>query len=189
MTAEEGMRADLHRMGFDSMLSSASRGNGRLHLLPAHSGCSALRDSWAASSLPARSRHQRHAHHQRAHGRCPPRNVLIFDLSEGTMSRSTRSRRESSGSRPLPVTPTWVARTFARAVRRLRIVAEANRAHSSFAAQTTVKIDSLLEGIAFYTSITRSRFEELFGDLVSHTIAHSQGSLRLHSSKGPTASS
>ncbi|KAK0518551.1 Hsp70 chaperone [Tilletia horrida] len=58
----------------------------------------------------------------------------------------------------------------ARAVRRLRTAAERAKRTLSSAAQTTIEIDSLFEGIDFYTSITRARFEELCGDLFSHTI-------------------
>ena len=36
--------------------------------------------------------------------------------------------------------------------------------------QTTIEIDSLYEGIDFYTSITRARFEELCQDLFRGTL-------------------
>ncbi|EPQ28263.1 uncharacterized protein PFL1_04090 [Pseudozyma flocculosa PF-1] len=58
----------------------------------------------------------------------------------------------------------------ARALRRLRTACERAKRTLSSAAQTTIEIDSLFEGIDFYTSITRARFEELCGDLFSHTI-------------------
>ena len=60
--------------------------------------------------------------------------------------------------------------TNARALRRLRTASERAKRTLSSAAQTTIEIDSLFEGIDFYTSITRARFEELCGDLFSHTI-------------------
>ncbi|MCO5614729.1 hypothetical protein L7F22_069013 [Adiantum nelumboides] len=58
----------------------------------------------------------------------------------------------------------------ARALRRLRTACERAKRTLSSAAQTSIEIDSLFEGIDFYTSITRARFEELCGDLFSHTI-------------------
>lgn len=58
----------------------------------------------------------------------------------------------------------------ARALRRLRTACERAKRTLSSAAQTTIEIDSLFEGIDFYTSITRARFEELCGDLFSHTL-------------------
>uniref|UniRef100_A0A8C5YF12 Heat shock cognate 71 kDa protein n=1 Tax=Microcebus murinus TaxID=30608 RepID=A0A8C5YF12_MICMU len=52
-----------------------------------------------------------------------------------------------------------------RAVRRLRTACErAERAPSS-STQASIEIESLYEGIDFYTSITRARFEELNADL------------------------
>ncbi|TFK78084.1 heat shock protein 70, partial [Polyporus arcularius HHB13444] len=47
------------------------------------------------------------------------------------------------------------------ALRRLRIARERAKHTLSSAAQTTIEIDSLYEGIDFYTSLTRARFEEL----------------------------
>ncbi|THU99535.1 hypothetical protein K435DRAFT_594657, partial [Dendrothele bispora CBS 962.96] len=40
----------------------------------------------------------------------------------------------------------------------------------SSAAQTSIEIDSLFEGIGFYTSLTRARFEELCQDLFRSTL-------------------
>ena len=60
--------------------------------------------------------------------------------------------------------------TNARSLRRLRTAAERAKRTLSSAAQTSIEIDSLFEGIDFYTSITRARFEELCGDLFAHTI-------------------
>lgn len=53
----------------------------------------------------------------------------------------------------------------ARALRRLRTAAERAKRTLSTSAQTTLEIDALFEGIDFYTSITRARFEELCMDL------------------------
>ncbi|POY70934.1 hypothetical protein BMF94_6112 [Rhodotorula taiwanensis] len=58
----------------------------------------------------------------------------------------------------------------ARALRRLRTACERAKRTLSSAAQTTIEIDSLFEGIDFYTSITRARFEELCGDLFRGTM-------------------
>eukprot|EP00004_Rigifila_ramosa_P003754 TRINITY_DN13_c0_g1_i10.p1 TRINITY_DN13_c0_g1~~TRINITY_DN13_c0_g1_i10.p1 ORF type:complete len:702 (-),score=211.89 TRINITY_DN13_c0_g1_i10:38-2056(-) len=52
-----------------------------------------------------------------------------------------------------------------RALRRLRTACERAKRTLSSSTQTTVEIDSLFEGIDFYSSITRARFEELNADL------------------------
>ncbi|KAJ8421458.1 hypothetical protein Cgig2_005316 [Carnegiea gigantea] len=52
-----------------------------------------------------------------------------------------------------------------RALRRLRTACERAKRTLSSTAQTTIEIDSLYEGIDFYTTITRARFEELNMDL------------------------
>jgi len=57
-----------------------------------------------------------------------------------------------------------------RALRRLRTACERAKRTLSSAAQTTIEIDSLFEGIDFYTSITRARFEELCADLFRSTL-------------------
>ncbi|KAJ3113127.1 70-kilodalton heat shock protein [Phlyctochytrium bullatum] len=57
-----------------------------------------------------------------------------------------------------------------RALRRLRTACERAKRTLSSAAQTTIEIDSLFDGIDFYTSITRARFEELCQDLFRSTI-------------------
>jgi heat shock 70kDa protein 1/2/6/8 len=53
----------------------------------------------------------------------------------------------------------------ARALRRLRTACERAKRTLSSTAQTTIEIDSLYDGVDFYTSITRARFEELNMDL------------------------
>lgn len=53
----------------------------------------------------------------------------------------------------------------ARALRRLRTACERAKRTLSSTSQTMVEIDSLFEGIDFYTTITRARFEELNADL------------------------
>ncbi|PIK59906.1 heat shock cognate 70 [Apostichopus japonicus] len=52
-----------------------------------------------------------------------------------------------------------------RAVRRLRTACERAKRTLSSSAQASIEIDSLFEGIDFYTSLTRARFEELCGAL------------------------
>ncbi|EJD52950.1 heat shock cognate 70 [Auricularia subglabra TFB-10046 SS5] len=57
-----------------------------------------------------------------------------------------------------------------RAMRRLRTACERAKRTLSSAAQTSIEIDSLFEGIDFYTSLTRARFEELCQDLFRSTL-------------------
>ncbi|PAA56673.1 hypothetical protein BOX15_Mlig022022g1 [Macrostomum lignano] len=65
-----------------------------------------------------------------------------------------------------------------RAVRRLRTACERAKRTLSSAAQANIEIDSLYEGIDFYTSITRARFEELNADLFRGTLEPVEKSLR-----------
>lgn len=58
----------------------------------------------------------------------------------------------------------------ARALRRLRTACERAKRTLSSSAQTSIEIDSLFEGVDFYTSITRARFEELCQDLFRSTM-------------------
>lgn len=60
--------------------------------------------------------------------------------------------------------------TNARALRRLRTACERAKRTLSSSAQTSIEIDSLFEGIDFYTSLTRARFEELCQDLFRSTL-------------------
>ncbi|KAL3511994.1 hypothetical protein ACH5RR_024711 [Cinchona calisaya] len=53
----------------------------------------------------------------------------------------------------------------ARALRRLRTACERAKRTLSSTTQTTIEIDSLYEGIDFYATITRARFEEMNMDL------------------------
>lgn len=57
-----------------------------------------------------------------------------------------------------------------KSLRRLRTAAERAKRALSSSAQTSIEIDSLFEGIDFYTSITRARFEELCTDLFRSTL-------------------
>lgn len=65
-----------------------------------------------------------------------------------------------------------------RAVRRLRTACERAKRTLSAGAQANIEIDSLHEGIDFYTSITRARFEELNADLFRGTLEPVEKSLR-----------
>ena len=65
-----------------------------------------------------------------------------------------------------------------RAVRRLRTACERAKRTLSASAQASIEIDSLFEGIDFYTSITRARFEELCNDLFRGTMDPVEKSLR-----------
>jgi len=60
--------------------------------------------------------------------------------------------------------------TNQRAIRRLRTACERAKRTLSTSTQASVEIDSLFEGIDFYTSITRARFEELCADLFRNTL-------------------
>ena len=68
--------------------------------------------------------------------------------------------------------------TNKRALRRLRTACERAKRTLSSAAQANIEIDSLFEGIDFYTSITRARFEELCSDLFKGTLEPVEKALR-----------
>ena len=57
-----------------------------------------------------------------------------------------------------------------RAMRRLRTACERAKRTLSSATQSSIEIDSLFEGVDFYSSLTRARFEEICGDLFRNTI-------------------
>ncbi|NEU35516.1 Hsp70 family protein, partial [bacterium LRH843] len=65
-----------------------------------------------------------------------------------------------------------------RALRRLRTACERAKRTLSSSTQASIEIDSLYEGIDFYTSITRARFEELNADLFRSTMEPVEKSLR-----------
>jgi len=117
------------------------------------------------------------------------RNVLIFDLGGGTFDVSlltieegifevkatagdTHLGGEDFDNRLVTHFVTEFKRKYkkditgnARAMRRLRTSCERAKRTLSSSAQTSVEIDSLYEGVDFFTSITRARFEELNMDL------------------------
>ncbi|KAK4156360.1 heat shock 70 kDa protein [Chaetomidium leptoderma] len=122
------------------------------------------------------------------------RNVLIFDLGGGTFDVSLLTIEEgifevksTAGDTHLGgedfdnrLVNHFVSEfkrkhkkdlsTNARALRRLRTACERAKRTLSSSAQTSIEIDSLFEGIDFYTSITRARFEELCQDLFRSTL-------------------
>ena len=57
-------------------------------------------------------------------------------------------------------------------MRRLRTACERAKRTLSSSTQTSIEIDSLFEGIDFFSSITRARFEELNMDLFRGTVSH-----------------
>jgi len=65
-----------------------------------------------------------------------------------------------------------------RAVRRLRTACERAKRTLSSSTQASIEIDILFEGIDFYTTITRARFEELNADLFRSTLEPVEKSLR-----------
>ncbi|XP_051509331.1 heat shock 70 kDa protein-like [Myxocyprinus asiaticus] len=65
-----------------------------------------------------------------------------------------------------------------RAVRRLRTACERAKRTLSSSSQASIEIDSLFDGIDFYTSITRARFEELNSELFRGTLDPVEKALR-----------
>merc|ERR1712209_53470 len=65
-----------------------------------------------------------------------------------------------------------------RALGRLRTACERAKRTLSASAQASVEIDSLFEGVDFYTSLTRARFEELCADLFRGTLEPVEKALR-----------
>lgn len=57
-----------------------------------------------------------------------------------------------------------------RALKRLRTACERAKRTLSTATQTTIEIDSIYDGVDFYSTITRARFEELCQDLFRDTM-------------------
>jgi L1 cell adhesion molecule like protein len=65
-----------------------------------------------------------------------------------------------------------------RALRRLRTACERAKRTLSSSTQASIEIDSLYEGIDFYTTITRARFEELNADLFRSTMEPVEKAIR-----------
>ena len=66
----------------------------------------------------------------------------------------------------------------ARSVQRLRMACERAKRTLSSSAQASIEIDSLFEGIDFYTTITQARFEDLCADLFRRTLEPVEKALR-----------
>jgi len=130
------------------------------------------------------------------------RNVLIFDLGGGTFdvsvltieegifevkstSGDTHLGGEDFDNRLVNFFLSEFKRKFKkdmsgnkRAVRRLRTACERAKRTLSSITEASIEIDSLYEGIDFYTKITRARFEELNGDLFRGTLEPVEKALR-----------
>merc|ERR1712126_521501 len=116
---------------------------------------------------------------KKGQGEC---NVLIFDLGGGTFEvKSTAGDTHLGGedfdNRMVDHFVSEFKRKHKkdltgnkRALRRLRTACERAKRTLSASAQASIEIDSLFEGIDFYTSITRARFEELCSDLFKGTL-------------------
>ncbi|KAG1747930.1 heat shock cognate 70 kDa protein [Suillus paluster] len=122
------------------------------------------------------------------------RNVLIFDLGGGTFDVSLLTIEEGIFEVKATAGDTHLggedfnnrlmnhfAQEFKRkhkkdlssnprALRCLRTACERAKRTLSSAMQTSIEIDSLFEGIDFYTSLTRAHFEELCADLFCSTL-------------------
>jgi len=130
------------------------------------------------------------------------RNVLIFDLGGGTFDVSVLTIEDgifevksTAGDTHLGgedfdnrMVNHFVAEfkrkhkkdlaSNPRALRRLRTACERAKRTLSSSTQASIEIDSLFEGIDFYTTITRARFEELNADLFRSTLEPVEKSLR-----------
>ncbi|XP_045600448.2 heat shock 70 kDa protein 1 [Procambarus clarkii] len=135
-------------------------------------------------------------------GNCRERNVLIFDLGGGTFDVSilsidegifevkstagdTHLGGEDFDNRMVNHFVQEFQRKYKkdisgnkRALRRLRTACERAKRTLSSSSQATIEIDSLFDGIDFYTSITRARFEELCSDLFRGTLVPVEKALR-----------
>ncbi|XP_029692808.1 heat shock 70 kDa protein 1 [Takifugu rubripes] len=127
-------------------------------------------------------------------GKSGERNVLIFDLGGGTFDVSTLIIEDGIFEVKATAGDTHLGgedfdnrmvnhfveefkrkqkkdiSQNKRALRRLRTACERAKRTLSSSTQASIEIDSLFEGIDFYTSITRARFEELCGDLFRGTL-------------------
>jgi L1 cell adhesion molecule like protein len=129
-------------------------------------------------------------------------NVLIFDLGGGTVDISLLTIEEGIFEVKATAGDTYLGgedfdnrlvdhfvaefkRKFKKnlslnplALRRLRTACERAKRTLSSVTNATIEIDSLHEGIDFYTSITRARFEELCQDLFRGTLGSVEKVLR-----------
>merc|ERR1711861_81685 len=100
-------------------------------------------------------------------------NVLIFDLGDGTFEvKATAGDTHLGGEDFDNRLVNHFVQEFkrkhkkditsnARALRRLRTACERAKRTLSSSANASIEIDSLFEGVDFYSSITRARFEDL----------------------------
>jgi len=133
---------------------------------------------------------------------CQEKNVLIFDLGGGTFDVSILSIEDGIFEVKATAGDTHLGgedfdnrmvdhfvKEFQRkhkkdltankrALRRLRTACERAKRTLSASAQASIEIDSLYEGIDFYTTITRARFEELCADLFRGTLEPVEKALR-----------
>ncbi|MCI26798.1 heat-shock protein, partial [Trifolium medium] len=117
------------------------------------------------------------------------RNIFIFDLGGGTFDVSLLTIKDevfqvkaTAGNTHLGGEDfdnrmvNYLAQEFKnkkkvditgnpRALRRLRTACERAKKTLSFSSFTTIEVDSLFQGIDFFTSITRAKFEEINMDL------------------------
>ena len=102
------------------------------------------------------------------------RKSLPSSSASSDANLSTGKHKKVCNSQPNPLKTTanesQDLSANARALRRLRTACERAKRTLSSSAQTSIEIDSLFEGIDFYTSITRARFEELCQDLFRSTM-------------------
>ncbi|CAF1016620.1 unnamed protein product [Didymodactylos carnosus] len=130
------------------------------------------------------------------------RNILIFDLGGGTFDvsvlkieegifevKSTAGDTHLGGEDFDNRMVSFFVQEFKRksnkdlsqnkrGLRRLRTACERAKRTLSSASQTAIEIDSLHEGIDFYSNITRARFEELNADLFRSTLEPVEQALR-----------
>ena len=130
------------------------------------------------------------------------RNVLIFDLGGGTFDvsvltiedgifevKSTNGDTHLGGEDFDNRMVNFFVKEFKRqhkkdlsqnkkSLCRLRTACERAKRTLSSQTQANIEIDALFEGIDFYTTITRARFEELNGDLFRGTIEPVEKALR-----------
>jgi len=130
------------------------------------------------------------------------RNILIFDLGGGTFDvsvlkieegifevKSTAGDTHLGGEDFDNRMVTHFVQEFKRknnkdlsqnkrGLRRLRTACERAKRTLSSSSQASIEIDSLHEGIDFYSTITRARFEELCADLFRSTLEPVEKSLR-----------
>ncbi|OUM56658.1 hypothetical protein PIROE2DRAFT_18623 [Piromyces sp. E2] len=113
------------------------------------------------------------------------KNVLIFDLGGGTFDVSLLTIEDGIFEVKATAGDTHLGgedfdsrlrkykkdiSSNPRSLHRLRTACERAKRTLSSSTQTSIEIDSLYEGIDFYTSITRARFEEINSDLFRKVI-------------------